>query len=334
MTTQPTAAPQEQPKGLKTWSALLGTKKRPSEYEIVTHGLHYRNRKPDAPYELDPNLMMNQWYKKNVVGSPLQHDDWDRFRDPDQLTYRAFVTMQDGQEEYVDGLIREHAVRQHDKSLSAEWVNKLSKLYTPLRYLMGASQMEMAYVVQMAPASTVTNCAAFQEADATRWMSRTAYRTKELANHYPDVGFGENERKLWEELPAFQGLREAIENMLVAYDWAENLVAANVVVLRAAEECMRELQREARGEHDTLTAMLLESQLRDADRSRRWTQKYIELASEKPENVSVLKEWVRKWTVLGNQAIDAYCNDLKDGEAAAGRAKEALAAFHVSMNLV
>ena len=112
-------------KGLKTWSALLANKRRPSEYEIVTHGLHYRNRNPDAPYELDSNLMMNQWYKKNVFGSPLQHDDWNKFRDPDRLTYRSYVAMQDGQEEYVDGLLREHSSRKHDYSLSADWLAAL-----------------------------------------------------------------------------------------------------------------------------------------------------------------------------------------------------------------
>ncbi len=86
--TAPTPSPQET-KGLKTWSALLGNKKRPSEYEIVTHGLHYRTRKAEAAYELDTNLMMNQWYRTNVFQSPLQHPDWNKFRDPDQLTYRT-----------------------------------------------------------------------------------------------------------------------------------------------------------------------------------------------------------------------------------------------------
>lgn len=333
MTMQSQSA-QAQNKGLKTWSALLANKKRPSEYEIVTHGLHYRNRRPEAPYELDANLMMNQWYKKHVVGSPLKHADWDQFRDPDQITYRAFVTMQDGQEEYVDGLLREHAERAHDKQLSSDWVKVLATLYTPMRYVLGAIQMEMAYVVQMAPASTITNCAAFQEADATRWMSRVAYRTRELANHHPKAGFGENERSVWEDLAAWQGVREAIEKMLATYDWAENLVAANVVVLRCVEEGLRQLMLAARNNQDTLTAMLLEAELRDADRSRRWTQKYVQLALETEGNRAVLDGWVKKWMVLGEKAIDGFCSALPNGEEAAGQAKERVAAFHAALGLV
>ena len=39
---------------------------------------------------------MNRWYKKYEY-QPLQHPDWDSFRDPDQITYRGYNTMQDGQ---------------------------------------------------------------------------------------------------------------------------------------------------------------------------------------------------------------------------------------------
>lgn len=332
MSNQPVAAP-AQPKGLKTWSALSSTKKRPSEYEIVTHGLHYRSRNPDAPYELDPKLMMNEFYKKNVIGSPLQHADWNKFRDPDQLTYRAYMTMQDGQEEYVDGLLREHASRSHDKDLSDAWLKVLAQLYTPLRFIGAAAQMEMAYVVQMAPASTVTNCAAFQEADATRWMSRVAYRTRELANSHSDYGFGEKERALFEDHPAWQGIRESIERMLAAYDWGENLVAANFVVFRSIEECLRQLAKAARKEGDSLTSMLLEAQLRDADRSRRWTQSFAELALENEANKAVISGWLSKWAPLGDKAIDAYCSLLPDGANAAKEAKEAVKSFHASLKV-
>lgn len=328
-----TAQTPVQAKGLKTWSALLGNKKRPSEYEIVTHGLHYRTRKAEAPYELDTNLMMNQWYRKNVFQSPLQHPDWNKFRDPDQLTYRAYMTMQDGQEEYVDGLLREHAERGHDKELPADWVKTLAQLYTPLRYVQGALQMEMAYVVQMAPASTITNCAAFQEADATRWLSRVAYRTRELANAYPGAGFGEKERAEWEQAPALQGMREAVEKMLATYDWGENAVAANVVVVRAIEECLRQLARAARAQQDSLTAMMLEAQLRDAERSRRWTLRLVEQALEVEGNRSVLEGWVKKWTPLGEKAIDAFCAALPGLPTAAQDARDGLKAFQKSLGL-
>jgi toluene monooxygenase system protein E len=326
--------PTTQARGLKTWSALLGAKKRPSEYEIVTYGLHYRARNPSAPYELDPDIMMNQWYRKHVVNSPLKLDDWNRFRDPDQVTYRSYVTMQDGAEEYVDGLLREHAARQHDSRLPAAWITALARLYTPQRYLQASLQMDCAYALQVAPASTITNCLAFQEADAVRWLSRVAYRTRELANAHPSQGFGDAERGTWEEDSAWQGLRELMERLLVSYDWAENVVVLNVVAARAVEEaCCRQLANAARKHGDTLTAMLLEAQSRDAERSRRWTSSLIRLALENASNAPVIRGWIDKWSALADKAIDAYCVALPGLPEAAHDAKAASRRFHAELGL-
>jgi len=303
--------------GLKTWSALAGNKKRPSEYEVVTYKLHYRNRNPDVAYEQSPDSMMNLWYQKHVTGSPLKHSDWDVFRDPDQLTYRAYTTMQDGQEEYVDGLIREHARIRHDAGMSPAWIKKLRLYYTPLRYLFTAIQMASAYVVQMAPASTITNCAAFQEADALRWLSRTAYRTRQLSLAWPDQEFATSERTTWEDAPEWQGFRELIEKMLVTYDWAENLFALNVVALYAISEvCIRQFADLARQSGDTLSAMLCEAQMKDFERSRRWTAEWVKIANDTPGNGQVFAGWKNKWDPLADQAIDAYASSLGMPEAA------------------
>ena len=318
--------------GLKTWSALAGNKKRPSEYEIVTYKLLYRNRKPDAAYEQSPDSMMNQWYQKHVRDSPLQHPDWDSFRDPDQVTYRSYTTMQDAHEEYVDGLIRDHSANEHDAQLPEAWLRKLALLYTPQRYLFAASQMAAAYVVQMAPASTIVNCAAFQEADAFRWMSRVAFRTHQLSLRHSDYGFRRDERKHWEEAPAWQGMRELMEKTLATYDWAENLFALNVVTARAIDETLRQLARAARGNGDTLTAMLCDAQQRDAERSRRWTSQWLKLARENELNDAVLRRWSEKWNPLAERAIENYCAALEVDNAATA-ALQRLREYQASMGI-
>lgn len=335
MTTSQDSRPQPpRPTGLKTWSSLAQAKRKPSEYEIVTYGLQYRMRNPDAPYELDPGIMMNRWYRRNVIASPLQHPDWNRFRDPDQLTYRAYMTLQDGSEEYVDGLLRDHARREHDRSLSPAWVASLALLYTPQRYVHAALQMAAAYTVQMAPSSTITNCAAFQEADATRWMSRVAYRTRELANSHPEQGFAGSERQVWERHAAWQGVRELLERMLVAYDWGEHFVALNLVAMRAIEAaCHEQLARAARANGDTLTAMLLDAQATDAERSRRWTGALIALALEEAANRPAIARWLTHWMPLADAAIESYCAFLPHGTDSAGAAKRRVVEFHAGLGL-
>jgi toluene monooxygenase system protein E len=119
----------------KTWSHLAARRRKPSEYEIVSTNLHYNDRDPNSPYELDPGMFMNEWYKKNTFGTALKHEDWNAFRDPDEVVYRTYNMMQDGQETYVFGLFDQFNQREHDKALDARWAGTLARLYTPARYL-------------------------------------------------------------------------------------------------------------------------------------------------------------------------------------------------------
>src|SRR6266700_7731654 len=89
---------------LKTWSHLAKSKRRPTEYETVSTNLLWSTRDPKAPWTLGPDIALSKWYLKYRNKSGLAHPDWDGFRDPDQMIYRTYNTIQDGQEAYVDGL--------------------------------------------------------------------------------------------------------------------------------------------------------------------------------------------------------------------------------------
>jgi toluene monooxygenase system protein E len=320
--------------GLKTWSALSGGRKRPSEYEVLTYKLHARTRDPNAPYEQSPDSSMNRWYKRYVVDSPLRHPDWDSFRDPDQMTYRAYTAMQDGEEAFVDGLLEDHANNKHDAKMSAEWVAALSRLYAPGRYLMAAGQMISAYLVQTAPASTITNCAAFQEADQFRWLSRIAYRTRELANAHPTLGFGESERATFESADEWQGFRRLVENVLVAYDWGECFFAFNVIAARAIDAAyLRGLGASARANRDTLTTMLIDNQLKDCARSSRWTAALVNQCLTVRENAPVIDAWMAKWSPMADAAIEAFCAALPGEIGASDTAKETCRAFRNGLGI-
>ena len=274
---------------------------------------------------------MNRWYREHVGGARLTHPDWNGFRDPDEIIYRTYTTLQDMQEDYVDTVLDEHERSGHDHTLSASWVATLARLYTPGRYLLHTVQMSSAYLAQMAPASTITNCAVFQEADAFRWLCRTAYRTAELAKSHPGAGFGA-ERGVWEDDAVWQGFRELMERALVAYDWDEHLVVLTMVAKPAIDEAyVRALAAAARSAGDPLLAMLHDAQLRDAERSRRWTAALMRFACETPANRAVIDDFLAVWVPLGERAITAYCEALPDGATAAGAAIAATRALRAEL---
>jgi toluene monooxygenase system protein E len=313
---------------LKTWSHLAGQRRRPSEYEIVSTKLLWHRRGSENIWEVGgPQGFMAEWYAQYRDNSPVQHEDWDQFRDPDEMVYRTYNILQDGQETYVDGLLEQYSGENHDAGLSDAWVTTLARLYTPGRYLLHTVQMASSYLVHIPPASTIGNCAAFQAADALRWVSRTAYRTKELALAHPGAGFGKDERRMWEELPAWQGFRELMEKALVTYDWAEAFLALNVVAKPAIDEAwLRQFAASARRSGDTLLGLLADAALRDSERSRRWTAALVEMMLL-PGNQDVLETWLSKWIPLGEAAVSAFCAELPENPEAAEAAVERLRAF-------
>ena len=323
------------PKGMKTWSKLATNKRRPSEYEIVTTNLQTRHRHREQAYELSPapDLAMNEWYKQNVFDSALQHGDWEEYRDPDALIYRNYTKAQDVQEDYIDGLLDEHDEIDHDASLSPEWVDALEKFYTPRRYLQTTLQMGAAYLLQVAPASTLTTCAGFQEGDEMRWLGRVCYRTKELQNAFPERGFGTKEREYWEEHSAWQGIRELMEKVLCAYDWGEHFTALNLVAKPALDECLREFGGIARHHGDALLPLLADNQMRDSERSRRWSTGLVEFCLSVDGNAEAINGWIKKWMPLTSEAVSTHCSDLPENEGVAEAVMSKVEAFHRSLGL-
>lgn len=297
---------------LKTWSHLAGQRKRPSEYEIVSVNTLCTTGNPDAALELSPDLPMNRWIKRHRTDSRLVHDDWNAFRDPDGMVYRTYCTQRDKDEVYVDGLLSQYDDLGHDVTLSPQWVAQLGALYTPLRYLLHTGQMAAAYLVTMAPASTVANCAVFQMADQFRWVSRVAYRTAELRRTWPEMGFGRDERSHWENDPAWQGLRELMERLLATYDWGEAVIALNGAAMPAVDRALRELGDRAEEHGDALTRFLVEAQLTDGHRRDRWTQAFTAFVETQPGNGAYVSEVIAYWSPLAEQAVKRYREGFAD----------------------
>ena len=291
----------------KTWSLLGGVRKKPSEYEVVTTKLHYHYGRQPSPFELDPNTPINAWYLRYREGSPLQTDDWEGFRDPHQLTYRVYVQRQDEREAYLSNLVDEFERPNHDASLQGDWVQVLDRLYLPARFPMHTLQMTALYMAQMAPSSFMTNAAYFQAADELRRIQWTAYRAKSLSlDHYAELASSEHTRQRWEADGAWQPLREAVEKMLIAYDWGEAFVALNLAVKPVFDEVFNgQLAELARAHEDDLLALMLDDFALDSQRSHDWSEALVHYAvAQRPANKALLEQWVEKWNPLAYRGLE------------------------------
>jgi toluene monooxygenase system protein E len=300
---------------LRTWSRFGQIRRVPSEYEIVTHDTNYTTRKErTSALESNPSSPVNMWYLTYRDRSPLSTEDWHGFRDPDELTYRKYVTMQDEQETVVEGILDEFGKVNHDAALSPQWLRVLSTVFTPMRYPGHAFQMMQAYLGQIAPSSYITNCTAFAAADQLRLVSLVAYRTRQLQIARPNAGFATGERQIWETHPGWQATRRALETALVAYDWGECLTAVNLVLYPTLSEILlRQLGIVADTNRDQLTWLLLSHLSIDAERNSRWSAALARYAIVKrPENAPVLRRWVQRWTPRADDAAAGLAHLLAE----------------------
>lgn len=290
----------------KTWSMLGDQRRKPSEYEVVSHGLNYHFRREPVPFELDPRAPLNVWYLKNREASPFQVDDWDAWRDPSKLTYRSYVEGQKARETYVDTLIEGYEARDSYAKLDPAWVQTLDQLYLPSRYCGHILQMLSVYVSQMAPSSYQTIAYHFQGGDEMRRVQRNAYLAKAMSlDHSPALADSDHTRSIWEDSPAWQPMRELLEKALIAYDWGEAYTVLSFVAKPAVDALFNDqLGSLARSNDDDVLAALCDEFRRDEDRHRATASSLFNYAVDKnPELRDVVGGWVQKWQPLADAAI-------------------------------
>ena len=296
-----TETPTRKPRPRRTFSAFGDVRRMPSEYEIVTHAQNWTLRQNRAAtFEQNPSSVANLWFLTYRDNSPLKAENWDAYRDPDALTYKAYVNLQAEAETKVGGVLEAHA----EVVLDPGSVALLGRLFTPSRYLYHGCQQVEAYIGYMAPSSYITNAAAFSTADFLRRVTTVAYRTRELQIASPDSGIGSAERSLWEGHDGWQAARRAIEYALVSYDWGEAFTALNLVLAPTLEDVLlTQLGQVAKSNNDDLTWLLTSFLAEDARRRGRWSRALAEEAvAQRPENRAVLGKWFGRWSALADDA--------------------------------
>lgn len=322
-----TAAPTRR---LKTWSVAGDSRRKPTEYEAVTGKFHYHfNRRP-APFDLDPDSAINRWYLKHREGSPLQTDNWEGFRDPAALNYRRYIALQHDREIYAEGVVDHYEALGNDHKLDPAWIETLTRIYVPARYLFHVLQITSLYVGQLAPSAYITNAAFFQAADELRALQWIAYRAKSLSlTHGAQLANTEATRRIWETDQAWQPARETLERLLLAYDWGEAFTALNLVVKPAFDAFFKEVFVDVAAHNgDGLTAALLQESRVDTTRNQAWSAALARYAlTANPGNRAVIYDWVEKWRPFADRAVDGLGAVLPDPDAAGSQTAHSVAAF-------
>jgi toluene monooxygenase system protein E len=285
----------------KTYWHLGAGRRLPSDYEIATSKLLYHVDR--GGFAVD--LPTSDFYRRHQFGSLLSSDRWDELYDPRATTYTKYVDLARERESFVGRLLTSIEESDYDRQVSDAWLEKLGAVLSPLRFLCHGLQMVAAYVGQMAPSGRIAVAALFQCGDEIRRIQRFAYRLALLARRRPDVGTAG--RALWQSDPRWQPLRQAIEKLLVTYDWGEAFIALNVCLKPMIDDMfLLRLAELADGSRDHLDGQILRSLFEDCQWHRDWTQALLVLATgDRPDNRAVVRRWIDAWAPTVDAAARA-----------------------------
>jgi toluene monooxygenase system protein E len=298
------------PPPLRTYSHLEGRDEVPSTYDIVSSRLLYY---VERGFSVD--LPTSGWYQRHQRQSPLACRDWESFRDPRETTYTSYTQRAAQSESHLDSVAQSIDRTGHDATLNPTWLAISAELVAPLRYVWHAFEMVAAYIAQMAPTGRITLVALFQAGDEMRRVHRVAQRMGQLR----EAGrpFGEAARSTWQDHPAWQPLRRAVEESLVAYDWGEAFVALCLGLKPLLDDLLLgELAQLSRARGDFGLGQTLDSLALDGLWHRQWAGALVTLllTDEDPAkartNQEALTGWLRRWRAAGRAATTALAGQF------------------------
>jgi toluene monooxygenase system protein E len=284
----------------------------PTEYEIVTSKLLCYTGEGFTGKRFELDVPLKDWYRRYQEESPLVCSSWEKFRDPRETTYTKYTGLQRDKETFVDGILDEIELTGYDVPLRPAWLHTLSRVVAPFRYPGHGFQMIASYFGQMAPSGRITIAAALQSADEMRRIQRIAYRIRQLQQIYP--GFAADSRTLWQTDSMWQPLREVVEKLLIAYDWAESFVGLNLVLKPLVDELfMKYLSELALSEDDYLLGQIFYSLNEDCQWHRQWTASLVGMAIEdNVRNQETIQGWINRWHPLAGRAVHAFAPLFED----------------------
>ena len=238
----------------------------------------------------------------------LVSSDWHQFRDPnqewEQTIYRnnAAVVRQ-------ISLSLENAKRAKAYShWNSAWVHFIERNLGAWMHAEHGLGMHVFTAVQRSgPVNQINNAVAVNAAHKLRFAQDLALFNLDLSES--DIGFdGSVHKDAWHNDPVWQGVRENVERLTAAGDWAEALFATNVVFESLVGVLFRSdllMQISARN-GDYITPTIVGTGEHDYNRDLSYTRQLFSMLTKDETNGAankeVLNEWMSTWVPLSLHA--------------------------------
>jgi phenol hydroxylase P1 protein len=268
---------------------FAGSDKAASRYLEATIGIQ-----PEVNFHYQPLWSTNRsiYDKRNTA---IEMRDWYRLLDPRQYYYGAWAIARSRQQDAAERNFAFVEKRNLLAAIPADLRARIDAVLLPLRHVEYGANLNNSYMSAYGYGVAITQATmmcAMDRLGIAQYITRVGLMLDGGADQALKTA-----KQAWQNDPAWQPLRELVENMLVTKDWFELYVAQNVVL----DGLLYPLVYQAFGNMlnasgQTSFAMLTEFMNEWFEEHVRWTSQVIKIAAaESPENRARLAQWVGQW---------------------------------------
>lgn len=261
----------------------------------------------------DPNKYLTQgwilgWANGDIGYDPnwtkIKSSDWHRFRDPNEEWEKTYYVNNSNSirqiQQSIENAKSENIFENWDKS----WLDILARHVTTWSHADQGLGMYVFMPAQRAAMSNMHNNAiAVNCMHKLRTAQDIILYNMELSEIFSEEEFNPiAHQEAWMEDEAWQGVRENVERIMNATDWAETTFASNIVFEPLVGELFRShfAMRFAPLHGDSLTPTLIgvserEFNDRDLAYTRDMMQDMLEDEEYGDENRQLMQEWLDEW---------------------------------------
>lgn len=222
-------------------------------------------------------------------------DDWYALKDPRQYYYGSYTIARAKLQDAIDkqsGFVEAHGLLQ---DLPSEAKDQVTQAIVALRHYEWGANLNNAYISAYGWGTAITQAALLAAMDRLG-----------MAQHLSRIGLlmdGKTGRSLesakqhWEYTPAWQSMRQLVEDLFVERDWSKMMVVQNLVADGLVYPMFyQKFDVKFSDEHGTGLSSLLDYLLTWQKESARWVDAVVKtMAAESEANREVINGWVQEW---------------------------------------
>lgn len=285
----------------RSFNYFTPQRRRASKYEDVTVDVQ-----PDPEKYLTQGWILG-WANGDIgydpVWTQIESSDWHRFRDPNEEWEQTIYVNNSNSVRQIRQNIEDAKSENAFENWKESWLDILARHVSAWAHADHGLGMYVFMPAQRAAMSNMHNNAiAVNCMHKLRTAQDILLYNLELSEQLPDKFDGTLHKSTWMEDPAWQAVRENVERLMNANDWAETTFAANIVFEPLVGELFRSqfVMRFAPAHGDSLTPSVIgvserEFNDRDLAYTRDMMLDMLEDEVYGEENRGLMQEWLERW---------------------------------------